>query len=507
MSAETPKAGWPAARSELRRFLDRLPAAAYTCDPEGLITYFNEPALELWGRAPRLNDPSNRFCGSWGLFSIAGARVAVDRCWMALALKERTPYCGREIVIERPDGSRREALAHANPMYVEHGHLIGAVNVLLDITPRRRAEGLIRDAQRRHDEVLAALAHAVRNPLTPLSAGIAIVRNSISDPETILEHCALMETQLQQLTRLVDELLDVSLVTQRKLRLEKRRIALKTIVRTAVEENQASIAQARHTLSVSLPAERIFVEADPLRLGQAVSGLLSNAAKYTPGGGRIELAVARDNGGVRVSVRDTGVGIAADKLDAVFEAFDRVDRSLQTGHEGLGIGLTLVKALVEMHGGTVQAHSEGLGKGSEFGIWLPVASPASTAAAPSVAPARTHKTRRVLLVDDNAAVGRALSRLVRMLGHDVRVAFDGQEALRAAEEFQPEIVLMDIGLPRLSGYDAAREIRARRGQSVTLIAVTGWGGEADRRRSREAGFDRHLTKPVEASLLADVLNG
>lgn len=507
MPAETLKAGWPAAQSELRRFLDRLPAAAYTCDPEGLITYFNEHALELWGRTPRLNDPSNRFCGSWRLFSNDGARITVDRCWMALALKEQTAYCGREIVIERPDGSRREALAHANPMYDEHGRLTGAVNVLLDITPHKRAEALIRGAQRRHDEVLAALAHAVRNPLTPLSAGIAIIRNSISDPETILEHCALMETQLQQLTRLVDELLDGSLATQRKLRLEKRRIALKTIVRTAVKENRASIAQAQLTLSVILPAEPIFVDADPLRLGQAVSHLLDNATKYTPRGGRIELAVAPDNGGVRLSVRDTGAGIAADKLDAVFEAFGGVDRPLQTGHEGLGIGLTLVKALVEMHGGTVQARSKGLGKGSEFGIWLPIASPASTAAAPSVAPARTRKARRVLLVDDNAAVARSLSRLVRMFGHDVRVAFDGQEALRVAEEFQPDMVLMDIGLPRLSGYDAAREIRARRGESVTLIAVTGWGGEADRRRSREAGFDRHLTKPVEASLLDDVLNG
>lgn len=364
-----------------------------------------------------------------------------------------------------------------------------------------------------HD-FLARLAHELRNPLTPLRAGVAIIRQADGDPETIGEHCALMERQLQQLTRLVNEMLDVSSVAQGTLRVERTRIDLKTVARIAVEENRTLLAQSEHTLSVTLPADPILLDADPLRLSQVLSGLLSNAAKYTPRGGHIELAAAREGAGVRVSVRDNGLGIPPEKREAIFQMFGRLDRSLETGYVGLGIGLTLVKALVEMHGGTIEVRSEGVGEGSEFRVWLPAAAPVA-APAPDPPPtdvahamASQGKSWRVLLVDDNRDVARSLARLVRSLGHDIRVAFDGQEALQVAYRFQPHVVLMDIGLPKLNGYDAAREMRSKPwADDVTLIALTGWGGETDRQRAHEAGFDRHLTKPVEPDVLEALLNG
>ena len=261
-----------------------------------------------------------------------------------------------------------------------------------------------------------------------------------------------------------------------------------------------------------LPEEQIFLDADPVRLGQVLTNLLSNAVKYTPRGGHIELAAERDGAGVRVSVRDSGLGIPPDKLDTIFEMFGQLDRSLETGYKGLGIGLTLVKSLVHMHGGTIEAHSEGLGKGSVFSVWLPITLetelPGSASRPHEAAPGeRSTANCRVLLVDDNRDVARSMARLIRLLGHDIRVAFDGPEAVQIGGEFKPDVVLMDIGLPKLNGYDAAREMRSTPwGEKMTLVAVTGWGREIDMRRSHESGFDRHLTKPVEPDVLEALLS-
>ena len=469
---------------ELCRLLDRLPAAAYTCDADGLLTYFNQRAAELWGRKPRLRDPRDRFCGAWRLLSRDGIAMAHEHCWTALAVKEGREYVGREILIERPDGSRRIAVADAGPMYDDHARVIGGVNILWAAADRPGASATSRAVDLPIDDFLSTLSHELRNPLTPLFAGIAIIRRASRDPETVLEHCALMERQLQQLTRLVDEFLDGSRELPRTLQLDKCRVELKALARTAVEENRALIAGADRTVAVTLPPEPIVLDADPLRLGQVFSGLLCDAAAHMPHGGHIELAAAREGSGVSVSVRASTLDVPGDELGVAPHA----------------------RVILEMHGGHLQIHSAGQGAAADLRMWLPVAPdvapPASWAPVPG-----TPKGRRVLLVDDNKDVVRSLSRLVRILGHDVRMAFDGHEALRVASEFRPDVVLMDIGLPGLTGYDAARQMRETHGDDMTLIALTGWGSDVDRRRSLDAGFDEHLTKPVEADVLEALLAG
>ena len=500
---------WPQPRSEFHQLLDRLPVGAYTCDADGLITYFNRHARDLWGREPRLNDPSERFCGSWRLSLPDGAPIRHDECWMAMALKHSKRYDNREAVIERRDGTRRRVLVHAGQMHDEKGRLVGALSVLWDITERRAAEDAVREADRQKDDFLATLAHELRNPLAALRAGVSIVRMENGDPETVGEHCTLMEHQLQQLARLVDDLLDRSDLVHGGLALEKRRVELAVVTRIAVEQSRILVEEADHDLSVRLPEERIYLDADPQRLGQVLTNLLTNAVKYTPRGGHIELSAERDGDGVRVSVRDHGFGIPPDRLETIFEMSGRVDRSIETGSRGLGIGLTLVKALVDMHGGTIEARSEGLGKGSVFSVWLPLAVETTAADAPSAATSSGGRavTCRVLLVDDNRDVARSVARFIRLLGHDIRVAFDGPEAVQIAGEFRPDVVLLDIGLPKQNGYEVAREMRSKPwGDKMTLVAVTGWGRESDRRRSHEAGFDRHLTKPMEPDALEAFLN-
>ncbi|HEX7081458.1 MAG TPA: ATP-binding protein [Gammaproteobacteria bacterium] len=361
------------------------------------------------------------------------------------------------------------------------------------------------EAERFKTDLLAALGHELRNPLTPLFAGVALIREANGDRETIEQHCTLMERQLRQLSCLVDDLLNAHGLDARTLRLQRSRIPLAPVVRTAIEEHRALIARSGHALSATLPATPTFIDGDPLRLGQAIGHLLRNAVKYTPHGGRIELSVERGADLACLSLRDTGIGIPADRLETIFETFDGLDRSLESGDRGLGLGLALVKAVVELHGGTVQAVSDGPGRGSEFRMLLPLVRE-ETAAAPRRASAALGGTkRRVLLVDDNPDVARSLSRLIRILGHDIRVAYDGSEALRVADQFRPEVVVMDIGLPRLNGYDAARALRARYGRAVTLVALTGFEGDMHLGRSREAGFDRHLTKPIEAYELEALL--
>jgi PAS domain S-box-containing protein len=417
-----------------------------------------------------------------------------------------------EYRIIRKDGACRWVAANGRVLVDNEGRPMRMVGVCRDTTERKRTEDAVREADRRKDDFLATLAHELRNPLTPLRAGMAVLRRASDEPDTVVEHCTIMERQLRQLTRLVDDLLDVSDLARRGLHLQRSRIGLAAIAQTALEQIQDLVEEAGHELSVTLPEEQIFLDADPVRLGQVLTNLLSNAVKYTPRGGHIDLTATRDGTGVRVSVRDSGLGIPPDKLDTIFEMFGQIDRSLETGYKGLGIGLSLVKALVHMHGGRIEARSEGPGKGSVFSVWLPIA-PQVEAAPPANAPtetaphARSAVCRRVLLVDDNRDVARSMARWIRLLGHEIRVAFDGSEAVQAASEFKPDVVLMDIGLPKLNGYNAAREMRSKPwGEKMTLVAVTGWGRKSDHRRSYESGFDWHLTKPVEPAVLEALLN-
>jgi CheY-like chemotaxis protein/two-component sensor histidine kinase len=321
-----------------------------------------------------------------------------------------------------------------------------------------------------------------------------------------------IDRQVVQLARLVDDLLDVSRITRGKIALRKEPLDLATVVARAVETSRPLLDGRRHELTVALPPGPVRVEADAARLTQVVGNLLNNAAKFTDEGGHIRLTVEPDGDGAVVRVRDDGLGIAADLLPRVFDLFTQGDRSLARSEGGLGIGLTLVKSLVEMHGGTVSAHSDGPGSGSEFVVRLPVvqarfASPTGDGRG-GQADGQASPSRRVLVVDDNADTAESLALLLRVKGHEVRTAHDGATALQDAGAFQPEVVLLDLGLPRMDGYEVARRLRAQVGlRKALLVALTGYGQEEDRRRAEEAGFDAHLTKPADPTALQRLLAG
>ena len=366
----------------------------------------------------------------------------------------------------------------------------------------------LRDADRRKDEFLATLAHELRNPLAPIRNGLQVLRLSGTESEMVAEARSMMERQLSQMVRLVDDLLDVSRITRNKLDLRRQRVALAAVVHSAVETSRPLIEQARHTLSLTLPPGPVHIDADLVRLAQVFSNLLNNSAKYTEPGGRIWLTAEVSGHEVAVRVRDTGLGIPAEALPRIFEMFSQVDRNMEQAQGGLGIGLTLVRRLVEMHGGTVEARSEGPGKGSEFIVRLPLMKEGAVGRqAPTTGdgPATTSK-RRILIVDDNHDSAMSLGMMLNLMGNDTRTAHDGLAAVEAAGEFRPDVILLDIGLPKLNGYEACRRIREQPwSKGMVIVALTGWGQDEDRRRSEEAGFNHHMVKPVEVDALEKVL--
>jgi signal transduction histidine kinase/ActR/RegA family two-component response regulator len=368
------------------------------------------------------------------------------------------------------------------------------------------------DADRRKDEFLATLAHELRNPLAPIRNGLQIIRLAGGEGATVEKARPMMERQLDQMVRLVDDLLDVSRISRGKLELRKDRVDLAAVLASAVEASRPLIEEMGHHLEIVVPAQPVVIDADFTRLAQVFINLLNNAAKYSDRGGRIRLTAERHGGEVLVSVRDEGIGIVADQLPRLFEMFSQVGSALERSQGGLGIGLALVKRLVEMHGGRIEARSEGLGKGSEFVVRVPVV--AAEEPGPQAERERgeegveTKTALRVLVVDDNRDGADSLSDLLTALGNDTRTAYDGAEAVAVAAEFRPDVILLDIGLPKLNGYEACRRIRQQPGgNSVVLIAQTGWGQEEDRQRTREAGFDHHLVKPVDPDALMKLLAG
>lgn len=742
----------------LRRLLESLPAGAYTCDPEGLITYYNEAATRVWGRAPALHDPVDRFCGSFRLFTSAGAPLAHSECWMARALHEQRSFDGEEIVIERPDGSRLDVLAHAQPLRDGSGTLLGAVNILIDITDRKRAEralsqselrfsnfmqhlpGLawikdlegrylyaneqaekafgrsaaqlygrtdeeifpsetaaqfrdndrralessgseqietlehldgevrhslvrkfpipgadgkpdwiggiaidvterlraeealrasehiyraigesidygvwvcdpegrnvyasesflklvgmtqqecsefgwgdvlhpedaeptlaawkervrtdekwdtehrfrgvdgrwhpvlargvpvkddrgetiawaginldisrlkqveeeLREAHRRKDEFLATLAHELRNPLAPIRNAMSILRIT-SGQEGHGRLLQMMERQVDHMVRLVDDLLEVSRITRGKIELRRERVEIASILRTAIEASRPLVDAARQDLAVRIPSERLVVDVDALRLVQVVTNLLNNASKYTEERGKIEICARREGDVVAVSVRDDGIGIPPEMLGRIFDLFAQVDHARGRAQGGLGIGLTLVKQLVQMHGGDVEARSNGPGMGSEFVLRVPLAeeikliASGANASGSNQAPTR----RRILVVDDNRDAADSLGMLLRMLGAEACVVYDGASALEALDGLRPELVLLDLGMPGMDGFEVARAIANRPDRAaMLLVALSGWGQPEDRVRTREAGFDHHVVKPVEVAALRSLI--
>jgi PAS domain S-box-containing protein len=376
-----------------------------------------------------------------------------------------------------------------------------------DITERKRTEEDLRrlaaelaETDRRKTEFLATLAHELRNPLAPLTNGLQLMRLAGSSAQQQERVRDMMERQLRHLVRLVDDLLDIARISSGKVELKRERVTLKSVLSSAVETSTPALNSSGHQLEVSMPDETLEVIADATRLAQVVSNLLNNAAKYTPYGGHIALSTRREGDRAVISVADTGIGIEREALPAVFEMFTQVGRNRDRSQGGLGIGLALVRRLVELHGGSVTAVSPGLGEGSTFTVRLPLAqAPAAgaTAAGPATGSDANGRGLRVLVVDDNADAAESLAALLELGGHSTRVANGGDEAVRAAHEFRPEIVFLDIGMPGKDGYEVARELRdSPETREAVLVALTGWGAQDDRARSRKAGFDHHLTKPA-----------
>jgi PAS domain S-box-containing protein len=674
-------------KSELQfqSLLEKIPAGAYTCDSEGLITYFNAHAAQVWGRAPALNNSTDRYCGSFKLYLPDGSPIPHDECWMAKALKTGEEQLGREIVIERPDGTRITGLAHASPLRDRTGRLLGAVNIIVDISERKKVEqrnaqlleeivrrseqvsvlsrasqqvnsvldvqvilrtlvslaleltgassgtaglmedgrmifreynaggvlsavnltfekdqrygipswvmrhktyyisndggsdpylrpdlrdfygiynlvnvpifdrhgeliacfeihnkkdkrpftesnlvalqGLaaataialenawllarIREADQRKDEFLAVLAHELRNPLAPIRNALHILQSPLAGRDLCTQARDTMERQIDHMVRLVDDLLDVSRITRGKIELRREQVELASVIRSAIETSRPQIEEYSHLLTVELSSGPVYLNADLVRLSQVFANLLNNAAKYTPPGGQIRLTVKPAGASVEVSVRDSGIGISADMLPRIFDMFAQVNSSLERAQGGLGIGLTLVKTLAEMHGGRVEVISDGLGKGSQFTVHLPVIpTMASEKAEPEAKPAgESAKGLRVLVVDDNEASAKTMGWTMELLGHGVQLAHNGPDAITLGASYKPHIVLLDIGLPGMSGYDVCEQMRRMPEFARTVfVAQTGWGQEQHRQRSKEAGFHHHLVKPVDMAMLQQLLD-
>ncbi len=431
------------------------------------------------------------------------------------------PYVAEYRVIH-PDGAIRWVFAkgRANFGSVASGRkLISFDGTVADITERHQLEDNLRqlasdlsDANRQKDEFLATLAHELRNPLAPIRNSLQILKVAEGDPAATAEAREIMERQVVHMVRLVDDLLDVSRITRGKVDLRLELVDLATVIQQAVETSRPAIEAAGQQLTINVPAEPVFVNGDNVRLAQVFSNLINNACKYSQSGGSIIVTVARQGNSAEISCKDTGVGISAEMLPKVFDMFIQGDSSLERATGGLGIGLTLVKRLVELHNGMVSAQSAGPGQGSEFIVSLPVveAVAVSPAKTPTNGADKQSAAQRILVVDDNKDSALTLAMLLKKLGHEIQTAHDGLAAYEAAETFQPAVVLLDIGLPHLNGYEVARKIRQQPwGESMILIALTGWGQDDDRQKSAAAGFNAHLVKPVEfatlKSLLSDLL--
>lgn len=415
----------------------------------------------------------------------------------------------------RSDGRAIEVSLTISPIKDEEGNIIAASKIARDITERKRLENELQalaanlsEADRRKNEFLAMLAHELRNPLAPIRNAVEILRLTDGSSAVVKAASEMMERQVGQMVRLVDDLLDVSRISRGKIELRRGRVELASAVNHAVEAARPLVQFGEHDLTVTLPSEPIFLDADPIRLAQVIGNLLNNACKFTDKGGHIWLTVERDNDQAVIRVRDSGIGISPDQFSKVFDMFTQIDTSLERSVGGLGIGLTLVKNLVGMHGGTVEVKSGGVGQGSEFVVRLPIMAEATTALSsePATSESKVVTGRRILVVDDNRDSAQSMGMLLKLTGNETRTAFDGLEALGAAADFKPEVVLLDIGLPKLNGYEVCRRIREQPwGKKIVLIALTGWGQEEDRQRSNDAGFDGHLVKPLDRTALLNLL--
>ena len=476
--------------------------AIFMLDADGRVVSWNPGAERIKGYG------ASEVIGQH--FSIFYPEEARRRRWPEQQLATAREY-GRfedESLRVRKDGSTFWAHVVMTPVRDAGGRLRGYAKVTRDLTDRKRIEALEK-AERQTNEFLAMLAHELRNPLAPISNALSLLaRKPTSDPAELWVR-EVLQRQTGQMTRLVDDLLDVSRITRAAVVLDKKPIDLRSIVRNAADASRQWFDERRQSFAVALPDERLMVEADEVRMNQIVQNLLHNAAKYTPDGGRVALSVGREEGQAVIRVRDTGVGMAPDLLTSAFDLFRQGSQGLDRRQGGLGVGLTLVQRLVTLHGGVVEARSEGPGQGSEFVVRLPMREEPAIVREASEPPrpqAGGGPALRILLVDDNCDAAQSLRLLLEADGHEVRVAADGASGLAAAQSYRPEVVLLDIGLPKMDGYEIARRIRGDPALDGTvLVAVTGYGQMHDRARASASGFHYHLVKPVEYSALQEVL--
>jgi PAS domain S-box-containing protein len=441
-----------------------------------------------------------------------GRRTAPPECSLCEALKSREPQRAIKALFWHASGYTLPVSYSVVPIISKSGKNGGAVIAFSDDSERLRAEqeihkltAEITEAERRRTEFIAVLSHELRNPLAPIRTALQLMRKADASDESMAQLRDIMERQLGHLVHLVNDLMDIARITSGKIALKKERVALQEILSNAVEASASLVAAANNPLTVEMPPEPLLLHADGTRLTQVFTNLLNNASQYSAPGDPISLRVVTEGEYVQVDIADCGVGIGPEALDQIFEMFSAMGRDADGTRAGLGIGLNLARRLVELHDGKLIATSAGLGQGSHFIVTLPLAEPATldrNQSAPTLESAAQHAVR-ALIVDDNVDAAESLSLLLNLEGHTTSIAHNGLDALGKVPEFRPDIVLLDIGLPGMNGYDVARAIRSLPGPENTtfLVAITGWGSAEDRRRSTTAGFDEHLTKPVDISMI------
>jgi PAS domain S-box-containing protein len=495
---------------QFRTMVDTIPQLAWMAHADGYVHWYNRRWYEYTGTTPQEME-------GWGWQSVHDPKYLPRALEGWRASIANGTHFEMEFPIRAADGHFRMFLTRVLPLKGDNGQVLQwfGTNTDMDEAKRtevqlRATEAALRDADRRKDSFLATLAHELRNPLAPIRTAAQILGSPRLASQQLQWAQGVIQRQVGHMALLLDDLLDVARITQGKLELKRERVRLTEVVDAAVEAARPLLDGKHHQLSIALPSEELMLQADPLRLSQILTNLLTNAAKYTDSSGHIQLSGVVEDGTLFLAVKDNGIGIPAEALTRIFEMFSQIDGASVRADGGLGIGLALVKGLLELHGGTIEAKSDGPGRGSQFIVRLPLLASNVTeprAAGLDAAPVAA-AARRVLVADDNKDAADALAMLLALAGHEVRVVHGGRAALAVAQTFRPDVALLDIGMPDLNGHEVARQLRREPwGTCIRLIALTGWGGDEDRRRAIDVGFDRHLIKPINPAALEELLAG
>ncbi len=500
-------------QEELATTLRSVGDAVISTDAAGVVRFMNAVAEQLtgWTNATARGRPLE------DVFDVINeqTRAPVEAPVAQVLREKKIVALANHTVLRARDGTERPIEDSGAPILDPSGEITGAVLVFRDATTDRAARralvesrDALREADNRKDIFLATLSHELRNPLAPIRTATRVLETPNLSAADLERSRSIIARQVRHMASLLDDLLDISRITRGVLTLKTETVELKALMEAAIETAQPAIAAKGHTFEVQWPGERIGLTADPLRLTQVIANLLTNAAKYTDPGGHITLGARLDASGIEIFVRDDGIGIAKEMQPRVFDMFSQIDTSHEHSEGGIGIGLALVKGFVELHGGSVEVHSAGMNQGSEFVVHLPIALRTEPPVAAATTPATTVNTaRRVLIADDNRDGAEIMAMLLTHSGYDVQLAHTGPDAVDVAAQQRPDVAILDIGMPGMSGYDVARRIRSQPwGGGMMLIAVTGWGQEDDKRKAKEAGFDHHLTKPIDPGALERLMS-